>query len=87
MPGDQGLSVLANGVRVQSARLPRLPATERLTVPIDGRAGWNEIEIVYDAVAPAAPWVETPVPGFRTRARSTVAPAVRFDTLRLRPSS
>src|SRR5207244_2086829 len=76
LPGDQGLSVLANGVRVQSARLPRLPATERLTVPIDGRAGWNEIEIVYDAVARAqaasprgraSSWTSKPSAPSRTR--------------------
>jgi hypothetical protein len=83
LAGNQGVAVFANGVRAQAAALPRLPATARLTVPIEARAGWNDIEIVYDATAPVAPWTETPVPGLRTRVRSTLAPSVRFDTLRL----
>ena len=75
--------MLANGVRCDRRALPKLPATERVSLPIQARAGWNEIEIVYDAVVPAAPRVETALLGFRTRARDTVTPAVRFDSLRL----
>jgi hypothetical protein len=83
LPGEQAVSILANGVRVDKRSVPRLPASERFTVPIEARPGWNEIEIVYDAVAPSAPRVETPLLGFRSRARSPVSPAVLFSTLRL----
>jgi hypothetical protein len=83
LSGDQALSILANGLRVYRAALPRLPATERSTIAIEGRAGWNEIEIVYDAMTSAPPRVETPLLGFRTRARSPETPAVLFATLRL----
>ena len=83
---DQGLIVFANGVRTQAVRLPRLPATETVTIPIQARPGWNEVEIVYDAVAPAVAASESPVPGLRTRVRSTVSPFVRFDALRLLPT-
>jgi hypothetical protein len=83
LSGEQAVSILVDGARVERRSLPRLPASERFTVPIEGRAGWNEIEIVYDAVVPAAPRVETALLGFRTRARDTVTPAVRFDMLRL----
>lgn len=83
LPGDQALTIFANGTQVHGARLPRLPATAAFTVAIDALAGWNEIEIAYDAVTPVAATQETPVPGLRTRAREAVSPAVRFDTLRL----
>jgi hypothetical protein len=81
--GEQALTIFANGIRVHRQALPRLPETDRFTVPIEGQAGWNEIEIVYDAVVPAALRVETALLGFRARARSTATPAVRFDTLRV----
>ena len=84
VPGDQALAILVNGVRVHREALPRLPATVRFEVPIDGKAGWNEIEIVYEAVAPAPARVENPAVGYRTRAPVVVVPRVRFDTLRLR---
>jgi hypothetical protein len=80
---DQGLSVFANGVRLRTVRLPRLPTTEPFTIPIEANTGWNELEIVYDAVAPAATAPESAVPGLRTRKRANVGPLVRFDTLRL----
>src|SRR4029079_6830877 len=47
---DRGLPVSATGVRPQTVRLPRRPATEPVTIPIEARPGWNEVEIVYDAV-------------------------------------
>ena len=73
-------------MRTQAVRLPRLPATETVTIPIQARPGWNEVEIVYDAVAPAVAASESVVPGLRTRVRSTVSPFVRFDALRLLPA-
>jgi hypothetical protein len=83
LAADQGLLVLANGVRVGAAPLPRLPATEHITIPLVARAGWNEIEIVYDAVAPAA--AREAAVGLRTRVRPAVSPLVRFDAVRLVP--
>jgi hypothetical protein len=83
LPGDQALSVSANGLRLERRRLPRLPATDRFTVLIPARNGWNEIKIAYDAVAPAPAVTETPLLATRTRARSPVTPSVRFDSLRL----
>lgn len=83
LPGPQSLTVIANGVRLHSQALPKLPATGSFTVPIPPHSGWNEIEIVYDAVAEAAGRVESPQLGHRLRARSRVTPAVRFDRLRL----
>jgi hypothetical protein len=81
LPGAQGLAILFNGRRVDRRTLPRLPATDRFTVPLDLQAGWNEIDIVYDAVAAAPPRVESALLGFRARARSPMTPGVCFETL------
>jgi hypothetical protein len=83
LSGEQTISIVANGVRVDERSVPRLPASGHFTVPIEARPGWNEIEIVYTAGAPAALRVETPLLGFKRRARSPVTPAVLFSTLRL----
>ena len=83
LPGDQGLSVVANGIRVHHQALPRLPSTARFDVPIDGVAGWNQVEVLFDATAPAGPWTESPMLGYRTRNRGDVRPGVRFDRFRL----
>lgn len=83
LPGDQRLSVFANGVHLRTALLPRLPALDTVTIPLPARAGWNEVAIVYDSFASVDPTVETPVPGTRTRMPVTVNPRVYFETVRL----
>ena len=84
LPGDQRLTVFADGVRLHTALLPRLPAIDRVSIPLPARTGWNGIDIAYESFAPVAPRTETPVPGLRTRAPVTVDPRVYFETVRLR---
>jgi len=84
LPGDQRVSVFANGVRLHTALLPRLPTIETVALLLPARAGWNEVEMAYDSFASVDPKVETPVPGTRTRTPVTVSPRVYFETIRIR---